>query len=349
MTTITKPYDFASGTLAVASEVNANFDAVINSLNGKSELTETNIFLASQSFSAGLSATTGSFSGDLTCGKGVSLAATVSSFTNGQYWFADNTLKGRVDGVTLPYAPAPANWVGGPPPVYTSAASITLAAGTMAVDDTRAKIIERKASLVVSLASSGAGGLDTGTEANNTWYYVWLCEGTSGVTAVFSASSTSPTLPTGYTSFKRLLPFAVRNDASSNLIPFGNIIGWTGGQPFVPWDVARTFYQDGTGYTGGTARVIAAGTATSWTDVSCAAFVPPISRRAGIRLAKDGTTYNGFRPNGATHTGIGSHTVNGNDLFDVDLDASQIFEYIRWPAGGGNIHADVTGFYVTEV
>ena len=240
--------------------------------------------------------------------------------------------------------------IAGPPPTWQSATTVRIPAGAKLADDTGTKIINVTANLdiVLSGSSTGALALDTGTEANSTWYYVWLCEGTSGVTAVFSASSTSPTLPTGYTSFKRLLPFAVRNDASGNLIPFGNIIGWTGGQPFVPWDVARTFYQDGTGFTGGTARVVAAGTATSWTDVTCAAFVPPVSRRAGIALLKDGVTYNGFRPNGASHTGIGSQTVSGNELFDIDLDASQIFEYIRWPAQAGNIHADVTGFYVTE-
>jgi hypothetical protein len=69
------------------------------------------------------------------------------------------------------------------------------------------------------ITTSGAGGLDTGAEAGNTWYFIHLIGDGSQVKALLSTSSTAPTMPGGY-SF-RLLVGAVHNDGSSN---FGSYI-----------------------------------------------------------------------------------------------------------------------------
>jgi hypothetical protein len=72
----------------------------------------------------------------------------------------------------------------------------------------------------VAITTAGAGGLDTGTEAASTWYYLWLIynPGTVDVAGLISASSSSPTLPSGYT--YRALVGVVGNNASSNFIEF---------------------------------------------------------------------------------------------------------------------------------
>jgi hypothetical protein len=64
------------------------------------------------------------------------------------------------------------------------------------------------------------GGLDTGSEAANTWYYVWLIKRTDTdvVDVLFSASATSPTMPANYTKKRRI--GAIRNNASSNILAF---------------------------------------------------------------------------------------------------------------------------------
>ena len=64
-----------------------------------------------------------------------------------------------------------------------------------------------------------AGGLDTGTVANNTWYAIWLIKrsDTGVVDALFSASFSAPTMPTDYD--KKRLIGAVRTDGSANIIP----------------------------------------------------------------------------------------------------------------------------------
>lgn len=84
------------------------------------------------------------------------------------------------------------------------------------------------------LAVSGVNGLDTGTEAGNTWYYVFIIVGDRGlevedtanalqppmrrtgasVAALLSTSSTSPALPPGFNRFR--LVGAVRNNSTSS-------------------------------------------------------------------------------------------------------------------------------------
>lgn len=71
----------------------------------------------------------------------------------------------------------------------------------------------------VNTAISGAGGLDTGTLTTGTWYFLWLIHGESGTSMVMSESSTSPTLPSGYTYYVRV-PGALKTNASNLLYYF---------------------------------------------------------------------------------------------------------------------------------
>lgn len=96
----------------------------------------------------------------------------------------------------------------------TSDAALAIAEGEC-LDDTHTKIL-RRGVYAVNTGVSGIGGLDTGSVAADTWYYVWLCAGTTGVGAVISTSSSAPTLPSGYDDYKRRIG-AVRTDGSSDL------------------------------------------------------------------------------------------------------------------------------------
>ena len=61
--------------------------------------------------------------------------------------------------------------------------------------------------------------LDTGAEASSTWYYIWIFKGASLTTICrFSASSSIPTVPAGYTI--KLLIGMVYNNSSSNFVDF---------------------------------------------------------------------------------------------------------------------------------
>lgn len=75
-------------------------------------------------------------------------------------------------------------------------------------------------STTVALNLSGAGGLDTGSEAANTWYRIFaisnsLCTSTGII--VSSANVSNPTMPTGFTKWRPL--GYVFNNASSNIFP----------------------------------------------------------------------------------------------------------------------------------
>jgi hypothetical protein len=127
-------------------------------------------------------------------------------------------LRGYIDG--LLYANNPVSGA-------TSESSLAIAAG-ICRDSTNTKNITLSSSYfkditgtwVVGAGTSGAPthGLDTGTVAINTWYYIWAISNGSGGDILFSTSSTSPTMPGGY-SFKRLIG-SMKTDASSSFLPF---------------------------------------------------------------------------------------------------------------------------------
>lgn len=59
-------------------------------------------------------------------------------------------------------------------PVYTSSNVVTIPSGGFWRDDTNAQTFTVNSNITVTISTSGAGGLDTGSEASNTWYYIWL-------------------------------------------------------------------------------------------------------------------------------------------------------------------------------
>jgi hypothetical protein len=74
-------------------------------------------------------------------------------------------------------------------------------------------------SVTVDITVTGANGLDTGSLAANTWYYLWVIAKSDGTKAgMFSTSNTAPTMPSGYT-YKALVGL-VRSDASSHFVGF---------------------------------------------------------------------------------------------------------------------------------
>lgn len=86
------------------------------------------------------------------------------------------------------------------------------------VDSTGYPIRLTGVSVTADITVSGAGGLDTGAEANSTWYAIWLIYDGTTISPLLSTSSSAPTLPGGYT-FKAHLGY-VRNDSSGNFVVF---------------------------------------------------------------------------------------------------------------------------------
>ena len=80
----------------------------------------------------------------------------------------------------------------------------------VATDSSNADVMSLAAQMLKTTASwvagGGQGGLDTGSIAANTWYHAHLIKhpGINQVDALFSLSATAPTLPSGYTLFRRI-------------------------------------------------------------------------------------------------------------------------------------------------
>lgn len=89
-------------------------------------------------------------------------------------------------------------------------------------------LLSRNAAITKSLSAfaaggAGAGALDTGTIASNTWYHVFLVRRDSDgrIDVLLSASATAPTMPTGWTGFRRI--GSILTDGSSQIVPFVQI------------------------------------------------------------------------------------------------------------------------------
>lgn len=106
---------------------------------------------------------------------------------------------------------------------------IDISPGQAASDDTTAVMLTLASSITKQLdaawaVGSGNGGLDTGSKANSTCYFIWLIRrsDTGVVDVLFSTSKTSPTMPTNYDQ-KRRLPGAIFTDGSGNIRAFTQI------------------------------------------------------------------------------------------------------------------------------
>lgn len=237
----------------------------------------------------------------------------------------------------------------GYPPEYNNAASIILPEGISATDSTNTVLLEAASDLTVSLAVSGAAnGLDTGSEAGDTWYYVYLIGDSNGVNPVaglFSVTNESVsgtiTLPTGY-DLKSQLPLAVRNDGSSDIVPF--IMHFLSSKAALVHYTVQFSETTGT-VTPGTTNVLAAGTAGTWASIDCSDFVPPIAKEAIFHtVANSSGAYGQIRDTTyGTITPIGG-AVQGPSRMNCTVSASQTVEYQR-DAGTGTFYVDIVGFY----
>lgn len=102
-------------------------------------------------------------------------------------------------------------------------------------------------STVINFAVNGLNGLDTGSIAASTFYYILAIADSSGKNvsgAIASLSATAPTLPFGYDSIR--LIGAVKTDGSSHLLAF--YASGSGSSKYFQWDapIAVTVTSSGT-------------------------------------------------------------------------------------------------------
>jgi len=167
---------------------------------------------------------------------------------------AESQLSGEV------LARKPAGYIDGLILEYVDAATIKINIGSCR-DEDDSQNISLASSQNVALTTSGENGLDQGSEAGDTWYYVWIIYNptTDTTSGLLSTSSTSPYMPSGFTKKRRIGSF--RNDSASDILLF--YCFGTGKERKYTYDQNQT--------------VLSGGSSTSYADVDCSSFVPGTS------------------------------------------------------------------------
>jgi hypothetical protein len=170
----------------------------------------------------------------------------LSSYTAGDFLYASATnvlaklavgTRGQALGVTgsgipgwaIAAAPGYVSRLAG---AFTNGTTVTYTADGLALFNASGHQVHlASVSVAPAITTSGANGLDTGVEANSTWYFVWVIYNGSSVAGLLSLSDTLAglTLPGGYT-FGRLVG-VVYNEASGDFRDFrqrGNRWYWAG-------------------------------------------------------------------------------------------------------------------------
>lgn len=146
--------------------------------------------------------------------------------------------------------------------IWASNTTLTLTADQLLMQNSSGvPYLAKSVSVTLNSASSGAGGLDTGSIAANTWYYVYGIYNGTTQSAVLSASSSGPTLPGGYTYDTGPIG-AARTDGSSHFLGFMQF-----GRDWQYWVTASS--SNLTAF-----PVIASGSAGSYTAESVSAVCP---------------------------------------------------------------------------
>lgn len=153
----------------------------------------------------------------------------------------------------------------GPAPELLTLSTIRFKEGLKALDSTSAEVIELPSTVTLSMATTGALGLDTGSVTSNTWYWPYLIKGEAGVSVVASTNALAPTLPANYTLYKRLpCPFRTF-PSSTDIMPFV----YTGmGTGTLTCLYSAAEYQITTTPATGANVCLSSGTASSATDVA---------------------------------------------------------------------------------
>lgn len=189
-------------------------------------------------------------------------------------------------------------------------------------------ISNKTATITLNLNNTGVNGIDNGSVANNTWYYVWLCAGNSGVCSVASTSPTSPVMPTGYDSYKRRIA-SVKTNGSAAVYPcymprgqfLSRRVYYTEVTNASPYQILN---EANIGQTG------------SRTTVDCSALVPVTSRTviALIEINTPGGTANVFwSSNGLSDT----YLMN---LAGTGMISSTVYDLeVLWQFGTAQIYS----------
>lgn len=221
--------------------------------------------------------------------------------------------------------------------VNVTGTDVTIKPGTCRSDDNTTDLTRTTSAgdITVDPDSTGANGLDTGSPANNTWYYVYVIWNGS-TTAGLMSTSTSPTMPSGYTKKRRV--GMVRTNGSAALFKQETITREARREVIYLEDVtAAPFLIMSNG---------AVSTSGTWDSKDASAIVPPTAREARMYFNSN-TPSNAFTLNYRMNSSqiwriLGAQLNNEqyNLTATLPLTSSQTFEITQ--ATGGTVTEDLS-------
>jgi hypothetical protein len=200
--------------------------------------------------------------------------------------------------------------------------------------------------ITVDITASGANGLDTGSEAAWTWYHIYVIYNptTETYAGLLSISSSSPTMPSGYTKKRRV--GCVINNGSSNFKQYR-----------ANYHVGREVYHAYDNIDEDDVQLLSAAGATSWTDVYTGASIPLTSLHGYFLLRFSAMNYDQkcfVRPKGdtidepVTCVYAGAQTISAlatsSLAFEMKTDGDRYVQY-KHSSANCELSMWVRGFY----
>lgn len=182
---------------------------------------------------------------------------------------------------TQPLAPLPTGYLEGFRATWLTASTVQIGIGRgrNIADDFD---VELTAAQTADITASGVNGLDTGVEAANTWYYVWVIGDSNGVNPgrlLISLSTTEAglTYPAGYDRARMVL--SIRNNPSSNIREFFQQT-FSGQNRRIAWD-EQTYAN---------MQVLSGFSSLVYTNVVCTGFMPPTTDMVWLNVRGDSSS-----------------------------------------------------------
>ena len=234
------------------------------------------------------------------------------------------------------------------------AAAVKLHPG-QCTDSTNSVYMDLTASVTLDITTTGIDALDTGAEASNTWYAVYVVSGASGMGGLLSTNETSPTMPAGYT-YKRRVGWTY-NHSDGDLQNF--VQGGYGRERQYYWNELQADYTN-----------VVTDVASSYptrTAVDCSALIPPSAHGYTIRffpgsssdqyrdstyvapLAVSGSTVGWVIMRGyiATSANGGAGVIVGNADWPIHRGDGQLRGFDYQTTYNGDLTADIIGWKET--
>jgi hypothetical protein len=288
----------------------------------------------------------------------IEVIADPASLDNGDIWISDGVYA-RLNSLTVQLADAlngmtlPTRYQATAKPVYVNANTFTVASISCR-DGADSKNLIKTTSTTVNTTVTGFNGILGGGLAANTWYNLYaISDGkTTGLalsTRNVAGGESLINLPDGYTYFRQL-PFALKTDASANILPF------------LVSD-KTIFYRD-FDPTVGPYNMLTNGAATSFagSGVNVGGAVPDIARvfklwcqfdssdgsKGYLRVGN--TSSAGVAIGASSNIVAGAGSVIATSIIDWQLaGTNKTVEYRTSNAATGFMSLAVQGFTVTEV